>query len=229
MLCATLTVDTSRLPSLLIAFSLVAASSGCGGKATGIPPSGASSGGGRSQGACPDGAIGGTCSDEGQTCGYCDEGYKTDCACTGGQWVCSQNGDACLTSCPSAAPQNRVVCGPAMLTCAYPSDGGCGEQCTCSGGAWSCFPDPCVRSSDAGPQDAGTAAALCTNTGGTVVQTFCSANPPFAQYTCASGENGAICDPGPGETSPMTPECVCGTAGSTSQCFDPVKGCVASM
>jgi hypothetical protein len=83
---------------------------------------------------------------------------------------------------------------------------------------------------DEGPPDAaGAAAELCTQTGGTVVQTFCSANPPFAQYTCPSGENGALCDPAPGQTAPTTPECVCPSPGSTSQCFDPVKGCVASM
>jgi len=240
-------MDTSRLPSFLIALSLVVA--GCGGKATGGSPGGTSSGGGGSQGgsssgsgasssgssnsdgggACPNGAIGGACSDEGQTCGYCDEGYKTECACTAGHWVCSQNGDACLTSCPSAAPQNHEVCGPAMLTCAYPPGGGCGEQCTCSGGAWSCVADPCTAPPDAGPPDAAAAAELCAQTGGTVVQTYSSANPPFAQYTCASGDNGGVCDPGPGEPGPMTPECVCGSAGSTTQCFDPVKGCVASM
>jgi hypothetical protein len=80
---------------------------------------------------------------------------------------------------------------------------------------------------EAGPPDASAAAELCTQTGGRVVQTFCSANPPFAQYTCASGENGALCTPAPGETNPATPECVCGSPGSTSLCFDPVKGCVA--
>jgi hypothetical protein len=83
---------------------------------------------------------------------------------------------------------------------------------------------------DEGPPDAaGETAELCTRTGGTVVQTFCSANPPFAQYTCASGENGALCDSAPGQTTPTTPECVCPNSGSTSQCFDPVNGCVASM
>jgi hypothetical protein len=81
---------------------------------------------------------------------------------------------------------------------------------------------------DTGPPDAGGAAELCTQTGGTVVQTYCSASQPFAAYTCATGENGAICDPGPGETNPTIPECVCGWPGGTSQCFDPVKGCVAS-
>jgi hypothetical protein len=81
--------------------------------------------------------------------------------------------------------------------------------------------------SDAGPVDSGAPAELCTRSGGTVVMTYCFANPPFAQYTCASGENGAICDPGPGETTPTTPECLCANGGA-SQCFDPAKGCVAT-
>src|SRR5262249_11865912 len=90
----------------------------------------------------------------------------------------------------------------ANLTCHYPS-GGCGVQCSCSGGVWSCVADPCAPPLDAGPP---AAAELCTQTGGTVVQTYCSANPPFAQYTCARGENGAVCAPAPGDPIPMTPE-----------------------
>lgn len=83
---------------------------------------------------------------------------------------------------------------------------------------------------DEGPPDAaGETAELCIRTGGTVVQTFCSANPPFAQYTCASGENGALCDPAPGQNIAATPECVCPSPDGTSQCFDPVNGCITSM
>ena len=71
------------------------------------------------------------------------------------------------------------------------------------------------------------APTLCTKTGGKVVQTYCSANPPFAEYTCANADNGnGICDPAPGEGSPGTPECVC--PGGASACFDPVKGCVST-
>jgi hypothetical protein len=84
-------------------------------------------------------------------------------------------------------------------------------------------------STDAEPSEAASTdaetdalAALCTKTGGNVVDTFCFANPPFQQYTCATGENGAICDPGPGQ-SPTTPECTC----PGSECFDPLMGCTA--
>jgi len=123
----------------------------------------------------------------------------------------SGNGDSCAGQAPSCPWCNGTV----------PAD------CTPSG--WQCPPPPpCVEA----PPDAGSdasAADLCAQTGGIVVQTFCSANPPFAQYTCTSGENGAICDPGPGENTPTTPECLCGSPGSTAQCFDPSKGCVASM
>jgi len=66
-------------------------------------------------------------------------------------------------------------------------------------------------------------ATLCTNTGGSVVQTYCSAQPPFAAFSCSNGITGAgICDPLPGESSPSTPECTC----PNSQCFDPAKGCI---
>jgi hypothetical protein len=112
----------------------------------------------------------------------------------------------------------------AMAACGGKEEGG-------GGGGGSTDTDGFDASTDAGSTEAGATeadstdatAALCTMTGGKVVQTFCFANPPFAQYTCASGENGAICDPGPGQT-PTTPECIC----PGSSCFDPVMGCTAA-
>jgi hypothetical protein len=78
-------------------------------------------------------------------------------------------------------------------------------------------------SADAGALDAAATAALCTQTGGAVVETFCSASPPFSAYTCATKDNGnGVCDPAPQSTE----ECVCHPSLGLAQCFDPVSGCV---
>jgi hypothetical protein len=77
---------------------------------------------------------------------------------------------------------------------------------------------------DAAPPDLTASENLCMQTGGSVMGTYCSANPPFAQYTCSTGNNGTDC----ADPEPTVPECVCGSFGDTSMCFDPVLGCVAT-
>jgi hypothetical protein len=91
---------------------------------------------------------------------------------------------------------------------------GCIESASASGAD--------AGSADAGALDAAATEALCTQTGGTVVDMYCSPGPPFAAHTCATKDNGGICDPGP----PLTEECICTRALGLDQCFDPVRGCV---
>jgi hypothetical protein len=82
--------------------------------------------------------------------------------------------------------------------------------------------------SGSGSGSSSGAAALCTQTGGSVVQTYCSAQPDFAVYTCTSAngspDNGVgHCLPA-GDGEPSAPECVC--PGGEGACFDPVQGCI---
>lgn len=155
--------------------------------------------------------------------------------------TCNGDSGACPDTTPyDAGPVSTCPCPADDPVCNCPVETGCGcpaddPNCSCvieiDAGPPACScpeEDPsCICAADAGV-DAGppsAAAVLCTDTGGRVVDTFCSANPPFGQYTCASGENGAICDPGP-DASATTPECLC--PGEATECFDPVKGCVST-
>jgi hypothetical protein len=87
---------------------------------------------------------------------------------------------------------------------------------------------------DGGLSEDSAAAALCIRTGGSVVETYCSARPPFTFYACTSDlPCTAVCDPGPGDTTPMTQECMCSDLNGSGdrlcdRCFDPVKGCVSA-
>jgi hypothetical protein len=146
-------------------------------------------------------------------------------------------GDVVFTYCSSNPPFAEYTCatGNNGTDCTDPEPSV--PECVCGtrGDPTMCF-DPtlgCVgsasgSSADAGAADAGAldpdaTAALCTQTGGTVFQTFCSAKPPFAAYTCATGDNGnGVCGPAP----PSTEECVCHDSLGVPQCFDPVSGCV---
>ncbi len=131
------------------------------------------------------------------------------------QYTCATGNNG--TDCPDPEPLvPECVCGsrgdPSMC---FDPVLGCIESASASGAD--------AGSADAGALDAAATAALCTQTGGTVVQTFCSANHPFAFYTCATHDNGnGICDPAPQTTE----ECVCTRSLGLDQCFDPVNGCV---
>jgi hypothetical protein len=84
---------------------------------------------------------GGSCSFEGKSCSYCEQGASFECSCSDGAWACVGTETEC--ACPLNEPTPGTACS-VSYQCAYTTMEGCGgDSCSCVNGGWSCGPLDC--------------------------------------------------------------------------------------